>query len=96
MEVDKEAWSNRLRITEILILDEFRGKGYGTILINKDKKIAKEEGFRQIILETQSCNTNTIDFYIKGGFKVGGIDLSCYSSDDVEKKEVRLKMAYYI
>lgn len=94
LEVDRETWNNRLRITEILILDKFRGKGYGTVLINKAKEIAKDENFREIILETQSCNTKAIEFYIKNGFKVNGIDLSCYSNDDVEKKEVRLEMVY--
>lgn len=96
LEVDRESWNNRLRITEILILDEFRGKGFGTVVINKAKEIAKEEGFREVILETQSCNSKAIDFYIKNGFRVNGIDLSCYTNNDVEKKEVRLEMAYMI
>ncbi|NLK44818.1 MAG: GNAT family N-acetyltransferase, partial [Tissierellia bacterium] len=42
----------------------------------------------------QTCNTRAIDFYIKNGFIVNGIDLSCYSNDDVEKKEVRLELVY--
>lgn len=94
LQVDRESWSNRLRITEILILEDFRAKGYGTILINKAKEIAREEGFREIILETQSCNTKAIGFYLKNGFKVNGIDLSCYSNNDVDKKEVRLELVY--
>lgn len=94
LEVDRELWNSRLRITEILILDEFRAKGYGTLLIDKAKEIAKNEGFREIILETQSCNSKAIEFYIKNGFKINGIDLTCYSNDDVEKKEVRLEMTY--
>ncbi len=96
LEVDRESWNNRLRITEILILDEFRGKGFGTILINKAKEIAKEEGFREVILETQSCNSKAIDFYIKNGFRVNGIDLSCYTNKDVEKREVRLEMVHRV
>ncbi len=94
LEVDRESWSNRLRITEILVFDEYRRRGYGTVLINKAKEIAKVEGSREIILETQSCNTKAIDFYMKNGFIVNGIDLSCYSNDDVEKKEVRLELVY--
>ena len=92
--MDRESWSNRLRITEILVFDEYRRRGYGTVLINKAKEIAKVEGSREIILETQSCNTKAIDFYMKNGFIVNGIDLSCYSNDDVEKKEVRLELVY--
>ena len=94
LEVDRETWNNRLRITEILILDKFRRTGHGTLLINKAKEIAKKEKFREIILETQSCNYKAIEFYIKNGFKINGIDLSCYSNDDVDKGEVRIEMVF--
>lgn len=94
LEVDRELWHNRLRTNEILILEEFRGKGFGTLLINKAKEIAKEEGFREIVLETQNCNTKAIDFYMKNGFIINGIDLSCYSNEDIDKKEVRLELVY--
>jgi len=94
LEVDRETWNNRLRITQLLILDKFRRNGCGTLLINKAKEIAKKEKFREIILETQSCNYKAIEFYIKNGFIVNGIDLSCYSNDDVTKNEVRLEMIF--
>lgn len=94
LEVDIESWNNRLRISELLILEEYRYLGYGSILIDKAKEIAKEKNAREIILETQSCNSKAIDFYIKNGFSVNGIDLSCYSNDDISKKEVRLEMVF--
>ncbi len=94
LEVDRESWSNRLRITELLILDEYRDLGYGSILINKAKTMAKSYGLREVILETQSCNSKAISFYLKNGFKINGLDLSCYSNDDVNKKEVRLEMVF--
>lgn len=96
LEIDRESWNNRLRITEILILDEFRARGYGSILIDKAKEMAKKEGFREIILETQSCNSKAVDFYIKNEFRVNGIDLSSYTNDDVDKREVRLEMTYKV
>lgn len=96
LEVDKESWSNRLRITELLILEEYRYLGYGTILIDKAIDIARKENLREIILETQSCNSKAMDFYMKNGFKVNGMDLSCYSNSDVEKREVRIEMVFKI
>ncbi|MDR7870131.1 MAG: GNAT family N-acetyltransferase [Tissierellaceae bacterium] len=96
LEVDRESWSNRLRITELLILDEYRNLGYGSILMNKAKEIAKSDGLREIILETQSCNFKAISFYLKSGFIINGIDLSCYSNDDVDKKEVRIEMVFRV
>ena len=94
LEVDRESWNNRLRITELLILPEFRGQGFGSKLVNKAKEIMQRQGCRELILETQSCNTRAIDFYLKNGFIVNGLDLSCYSNEDIEKKEVRLEMVW--
>ncbi|MCQ4922387.1 hypothetical protein [Tissierella carlieri] len=36
--------------------------------------------------------SKAIDFYIRNGFKVNGIDLSCYTNDDIGKNEVRIEM----
>lgn len=80
----------------ILILDKCRGKDYGTLLINQAKEIAEKEEFREIILETQSCNSKAVEFYTKDGFKINGIDFSSYTNNDVEKKEVRLEMVYRV
>jgi ribosomal protein S18 acetylase RimI-like enzyme len=92
LEVARESWNNRLRVTELLILEPFRGKGFGSKLITKAKEIAFTEGFREVILETQSCNTRAIDFYLKNAFTINGIDLSSYSVEDIENKEVRLEL----
>lgn len=94
VEVDRENWHKRLRVTELLILEPFRGKGFGRLLMDKAKAIAEAEGLREIVLETQSCNTRAIDFYIRQGFFVNGIDLSHYTNTDVEKHEVRIEMVY--
>jgi ribosomal protein S18 acetylase RimI-like enzyme len=64
----------------------------GRLLIGKAKALAKEEGFRELVLETQSCNIVAMDFYESCGFVVTGIDLSCYSNDDVTRNEVRVEM----
>ncbi len=96
IEVYRESWNKRLRITEILILEDFRALGYGSFLINKAKEIALKEDFREVILETQTCNSKAIEFYLKNGFRVNGIDLSCYGKDDVANGEVRLEMVYII
>ena len=94
LEIARESWHNRLRITELLVETEFRGQGYGSKLIDKAKDIMRTEGYRELVLETQSCNTPAIDFYLKNGFIVNGLDLSCYSNEDIEKKEVRLEMVW--
>ncbi len=57
--------------------------------------ITKEEvnsGARMIVLETQSCNENSIRFYKKNGFEIIGFDLYSYSNSDPERHEVRIEM----
>ena len=94
IEVDREDWHNRMRIAELLVLEPHRGHGIGKMLLEKVKELAKQEGYREIVLETQSCNVPAIGFYMGQGFKVVGIDLSCYTDADLERGEVRLEMAF--
>ena len=91
IEVNQESWNQRLRITELLINDNYRRQGIGKALIKIAKEEVEKQGCRMLILETQSCNTKAIDFYLKEGFKLIGIDTGCYSNNDVEKNEVRLE-----
>jgi ribosomal protein S18 acetylase RimI-like enzyme len=44
-----------------------------------------------LIVETQSCNVPAINFYLKHGFKLIGFDVTAYSNEDIERKEVRLE-----
>ncbi len=87
-----EKWNNRLRITNLLVFEKFRGKGIGTALIEKDIEIGIQNGARMAVLETQTCNPRAVEFYLKTGFKPIGFDLFSYSNSDAEKTEVRLEM----
>ncbi len=96
LEIEREHWNSRLRITQVLVNEEFRGKGFGKMLIDKSKEIAREENFRMLLLETQSCNTKAIDFYISQGFSFCGSNIYFYSNDDISENEVMLEMAYLL
>lgn len=96
LEVDRETWHNRLRVTELLILPAYRHLGLGKILMDKAKDIGKVENFRELVLETQSCNTEAIDFYLSQGFFVNGIDLSSYTNYDLENHEIRMEMVFRV
>ncbi len=95
IEVCPEEWSNRLMVTELWVSDTLRGKGIGKQLMDKAKEIAVSQKRRAIILETQSCNTNAIGFYLHEGFELIGFDTCCYTNDDIGKKEVRLNLGYF-
>ncbi len=94
LELSREEWNDRLRITNLLVKEQHRQQGIGTMLINKVKEIAQEEDRRIIILETQTCNVPAIDFYLNHGFVFAGTNLYFYSNIDIEEDEVMIELAY--
>ncbi|MBO4653092.1 MAG: GNAT family N-acetyltransferase [Lachnospiraceae bacterium] len=96
IEVCPEEWSNRLMVTELWVDDSLHRQGIGTALMNKAKEIAKAQGRRAIILETQSCNVRAIAFYKSQGFQLMGFDTCCYTNRDIERREVRFNLVYFM
>jgi len=64
--VANEGWSNRLGIHELLVLEDYRGKGVGKMLIEKAKQVTQGLNCRAIVLETQT-NNSAVEFYKKRG-----------------------------
>lgn len=95
IEICPEEWSNRLMVTELWVSDELRHQGIGKRLMDKAKEIAVSQNRRAIILETQSCNTNAIDFYLHEGFELIGFDTCCYTNNDIDRREVRINLGYF-
>jgi hypothetical protein len=60
--------------------------------MNHAVAIARQKGARMLVLETQTNNVTAIDFYLRFGFDLIGLDTAAYSDDDVGKREVRLEM----
>ena len=50
---------------------------------------------RAIILETQSCNTKAIGFYLHQGFELIEFDTCCYTNNDIGRREVRINLGYF-
>ena len=96
LEISQEDWCNRLRVNELLVEEGYRGRGIGHLLMDKAKEIAKSNGNRALVLETQTCNDAAIRFYRSCGLSVIGLDTFHYSNEDIEKKEVRLEMGCQI
>ena len=93
VEGSMENWNNRFRISNICVFDhERRSGGVGTALMEKIEAVAKVDGARMVVLETQSCNENAIGFYRKCGFEMIGFDLYAYSNHDPQRREVRVEM----
>ena len=95
IELCPEEWSNRLMVTELWVSDGLQGQGLGKRLMDKAKEIAVLQKRRAIILETQSCNTKAIGFYLHQGFELIGFDSCCYTNDDIARREVRVNLGYF-
>ena len=96
IEVCPEEWSNRLVVTELWVSEELRRKGVGKRLLDKAKEVAVRQKRRAVILETQSCNTNAIGFYLHQGFELIGFDTCCYSNEDIARREVRVNLGFFL
>lgn len=92
MEVTPENWNNRLRITNLFVQEGYRRRGFGTLLMTRAREIARAQGRRALILETQSCNSGAIAFYLSQGLTFMGFNACEYSNDDIPNHEVRIEM----
>ncbi len=95
VETCPEEWSNRLRVTELWVSEKMRRRGVGGRLMDKAKELARQQGRRALILETQTCNTDAIVFYLHEGFELIGFDTCSYTNDDIGRREVRLELGYF-
>ena len=95
IEVCPEEWSNRMLVTELWVAEELRGRGVGSRLMDRAKEEALRQHRRALILETQSCNTGAIAFYLRQGFELIGLDTCCYTNQDIRRREVRLNLGYF-
>jgi ribosomal protein S18 acetylase RimI-like enzyme len=91
IELGYDKWNNRMRVWEFLVEEKSRRKGIGTVLMKHAVEVARQKGARMLVLETQSCNTPAIKFYVKQGFDLIGFDMAAYSNEDIKRREVRLE-----
>ena len=95
IEVCQETWSKRMVVTELWIAPGLRGQGWGRRLMELAQRRTVEAGCRALILETQSCNVNAVEFYRHMGFELIGFDTCCYTNRDIERCEVRFNMGWF-
>ena len=96
LEVTPEEWNNRLRVTNLCVQEDCRRRGFGTLLMTRAREIARAQGRRALILETQSCNTAAISFYLAQGLTFMGFNACEYTNEDIARHEVRIEMGCYL
>jgi len=78
------SWNKSLCIDYIMVSDSLKGTGTGRELINKAIETAKGK-YRVLSLEVQNENYGAIQFYMKMGFSIEGIEFSKYPEKENEK-----------
>ena len=66
--------------------------GFITLMRKLAPDLIDEITRRALILETQSCNTGAIAFYMAQGLSFQGFNACKYSYNDIPRHEVRLEM----
>ncbi|WP_100330106.1 ribosomal protein S18-alanine N-acetyltransferase [Bacillus xiapuensis] len=69
------------QITNIAVLPDFRGKGFGEKLLVHVMKTAREKGAATMSLEVRISNKPAQSLYKKLGFQPGGIRKNYYSDN---------------
>ncbi len=64
----KEKLTRYIWIDELVVKEEYRGQGYGTILMNNVKEIRDKENASRIELNCWSFNEKAINLYKKIGY----------------------------
>lgn len=54
----------------VAINEEYRGKGYGSLLLSEALAWCKEKGIKQIYLHVEADNETAINLYLKKGFNI--------------------------
>lgn len=84
-------WNGNAFIDDLAVDKAHRGKGVGRGLMDAAVEWGRENGLHGVSLETQDNNLLACRFYLRYGFRLGGIDQSVY-----HKFESRGETALYL
>ncbi|MBE7092682.1 MAG: ribosomal-protein-alanine N-acetyltransferase [Clostridiales bacterium] len=69
-------------INNIAVKKEYRGKGFGKMLMNALTEEAKEQNIKAMTLEVRVSNKSAIELYKKFGFVEAGVRKKYYSDSE--------------
>jgi len=72
------SWTGKtLYIDDLFIIQQYRGKGIGTTLINSLINIAKQENCKKMRWQVSNWNKPAIEFYKRLGAEIDGVEQNC-------------------
>jgi len=94
LDVAPEEWNNTAWIWNLMLDTSVRGQGLGRELFRRTVTWARRQGFRAVVLETQTNNVPACKFYARMGCQIEGIREAYYSNDDMARGEVAIFWIY--
>jgi len=94
LDVAPQEWNNTAWIWNLMLDSSARGQGLGRELFRRTVTWARRQGFRAIVLETQTNNVPACKFYARMGCQIEGLREAYYSNDDMALGEVAIFWIY--
>lgn len=88
----QHTWNEYLYLYDLKVDAAYRSKQVGSLLIKKAKEISKENHYLGLFTQGQDNNLGACLFYLKNGFKIGGIDTLVYTGT---KQEGKIDILFY-
>lgn len=83
----QQAMQKYMYLYDLKVSRAYRGRRVGTLLVEKMKELALEQGYRGIYTQGQDNNLGACLFYLKSGFVIGGLDTHVYAGTPQEGKK---------
>lgn len=82
----KHQWNQYLYLHDLKVNRDYRRQGVAAKMIKAAYEYAKEHGYRGIWTIGQDNNLAACLFYVKNGFRIGGLDTDVYNGTKQEGK----------
>jgi ribosomal protein S18 acetylase RimI-like enzyme len=83
LDAHPRSWQGLLWVSNLVIDQQYRRQGFGTMLLRAASRWALEQNLRQITLEIQTKNHPAISFAQKHGFQFCGYNERYYPNGDI-------------
>lgn len=89
----KDGFLKYMYLYDLKVNKAYRKQGIASALIDKAKEIAAAKGYLGIYTQGQDNNLSACLFYIKSGFRIGGLDTDVYKGT---KQEGKADILFYL
>lgn len=89
----QDAWFRYMYLYDLKVSKAYRRTGVASALLRKAKEVCKARNYAGIYTQGQDNNLAACLFYIKTGFRIGGLDTEVYKGT---KQEGKADIVFYL